>query len=145
VPTLAIAVEEVVPELAPVAAPEIAALPIAPVPIEPPPVAAPPKIVEAPKVATRKPTRKVAPVATGPEVTVHFRLEGGLAEADVKLGKRVIPVRPRYDGRVPSGKYDAKFRVATGDKWRDAGAIAIGASGEWKLLVGPKGARVSKL
>ncbi|HWB82241.1 MAG TPA: hypothetical protein VG755_45065, partial [Nannocystaceae bacterium] len=154
-PTLAPAVEDVVPDLAPVEAPPVAAPvveaaeitapkidapTIATAKIDSPPIAAP-----KPKTRAAKPTPKSEPIATGPEVTVHFRLEGGLVEADVKLGKRVVAVRPRYDGRVPSGKYDAKFRIAASDKWRGAGVIEIGASGEWKLLVGPKGARVSKL
>ena len=159
-PTLALAIEDVVPDLAPAA--ELAAIESAAAPEATPPVApkieAPPPEIAAPKIearqretakvqkpAPRKSARKVEPIAAGPEVTVHFRLEQGLGGADVKLGKHVIAVRPRYDGRIPSGKYAAKFRVATTDKWRDAGVIEIGASGEWKLLLGPSGARVRKL
>jgi hypothetical protein len=123
-----------------------------PTAIDPQPTrAAAPAIAAAPSkpavTPSRAPRSKRArePIANGPKVTVHFRLEGGLTDAIIKLGRREFEVRPRYDGRVPAGKYDAKVRIGSETKWRSAGAIEIGASGEWKLVLGPRGAAVKKL
>lgn len=135
--------------------PEPAATIVPPDPIADPdpPVAEPSPAVEAVSAKPRARPSKIKPAAakpakeepTGPEVIVRFRLEGGLAAADVKLGARVIAVRPRYDTRVIAGKYAAKWRTKSDDPWTSAGTVVIGESGEWKFLIGPSGARVSKL
>jgi serine/threonine protein kinase len=102
-----------------------------------------------------KPTQPAKPATTTPKpkpddppatkVIVRFRLEGGLTGADVKLGSLVIPVRPHYDTTVPSGTYAAKWRADPGDKWKSAGKVVLGTTGEWKFFIGPSGARASKL
>ncbi|MBL8944327.1 MAG: hypothetical protein JNK45_14305, partial [Myxococcales bacterium] len=81
----------------------------------------------------------------GPEVIVRFRLEGDLEGADVRLGKRVIAVRPHYDTRVVSGTHSVQWRARATDPWRDAGRVTIGSTGEWKFFIGRGRARVSRV
>ena len=122
--------------------------------VEPVPAAGPAEVPVKPASAAAKPAKPTAtkpanpapaPDPKGPSVIVRFRLEGGLAGADVKLGSLVIKVRPRYDAPVPAGKYSAKWRANPDDAWKSAGSVMIGDSGEWKFFIGPQGARVSKL
>jgi Protein kinase domain len=98
---------------------------------------------EPPKPAAKRPSAPASP--TGPQVTVHFRLEGGLTAAELKLGTRVIILRAGFDARIASGRYTAKFRLTAAERWRPAGTVEIGPSGEWKLLLGPSGARVVEM
>ena len=45
----------------------------------------------------------------------------------------------------PAGHYAVKWRPDAGTAWKSAGSVDIGTSGEWKLIVGKSGARVSKM
>lgn len=128
--------------------PDVASTPVA----TPPPTAVEPAAAPAqPSRSKAAPTKragtkpKAAPAALGPDVTVHILLDGGLVGVDVKLGARIIAVRPRFDGRVASGKYAAKYRVSPSDAWTSVGTVEIGATGEWKLVVAPGGAWVKQL
>jgi hypothetical protein len=101
------------------------------------------KAKPAPKVKPRPVARPAAP--SGPEVIVRFRLDGDLKGADVRLGSRVIEVRPHYDTRVASGTHTVQWRASASDPWRDAGRVTIGSTGEWKFFIGRGGARVSRV
>ncbi len=129
------------PEPAPAPAPPAADEP-APAPPAADPVAKP---AARPKPAAAKPKPAATKPEPGPEVTVRFRLEGGLTEADVKLGSRIIAVRPHYDTRVNAGKYAVKWRPNVSSPWKSGGTAVIGTTGEWKFFIGPKGVRVGQL
>jgi serine/threonine protein kinase len=119
-------------------------------PSEPAPKPAAPSKPASKSPASKPPASK--PPASKPEpespaglpVLVHFRLESGLPGADVKIAGRVISVRPHYDTRIPSGRHAVKWRANAGDPWSSAGTIELGDSGEWKLFVGPGGAKLSR-
>ncbi|MBX7082043.1 MAG: protein kinase [Nannocystaceae bacterium] len=95
--------------------------------------------------ASKPPSSKPEPESpAGPPVLVHFRLESGLAGADVRIAGRIVSVRPHYDTKIPSGRHAVKWRANVGDAWSSAGTVELGDSGEWKLFVGPSGAKLSR-
>jgi hypothetical protein len=125
----------------------IAAQPTAPASAEPStPASTPaPKPVEPKRAEDRRSTTppKPEPAPTGPPVSVHYRLEGGLEYAEVKIGGVLMKLDPRYDSKLPSGKHSVKWRERDG-RWK-SGSVVIGAGGEWKIWVGPAGVRAEKL
>ena len=122
--------------------------PSEPVPAEPTPteVAPPAKATTTPKrPGAARPTTppKPEPPPAGPPVGVHFRLEGGIEYAEVKLAGSEFKIEKRLQSRVPSGKHSVKYRVRDGE-WKK-GSVVLGATGEWKIWVSPNGVRTEKL
>lgn len=100
--------------------------------------------------SSTKPTAKpqaAPPVADAPQMLVHLRLDktafpGG---AEVQLGKRIFTIKPHLDAKVAAGRYGAKWRSIGESSWKSAGTIEIGATGEWRLYVSPRGIEVKRL
>jgi hypothetical protein len=79
----------------------------------------------------------------GAPVTVHFRLEGGIDYAEVKIAGVLMPIDKRFDSRVASGEHMVKWRLRDGN-WK-SGSIVLGTGAEWKIWVSPTRVRAEKL
>jgi hypothetical protein len=111
--------------------------------VAPPAKATPATTPKRPGAARPTTTPRPEPTPAGPPVGVHFRLEGGIDYAEVKLAGSEFKIDKRLQSRVPSGKHSLKYRVRDGE-WKK-GSVVLGASGEWKIWVGPNGVRTEKL
>jgi hypothetical protein len=125
------------------AAPVEVATEVAPTEVAPPAKATPATTPKRPGAARPTTPPKPEPTPAGPPVGVHFRLEGGIDYAEVKLAGNEFKIDKRLQSRVPSGKHSVKYRVRDGE-WKK-GSVVLGASGEWKIWVGPNGVRTEKL
>jgi hypothetical protein len=121
--------------------------------IEPPSTAASTTPASKPSSSTSSPKKPAAskpstspkpePTPAGAPVTVHFRLEGGIDYAEVKIAGVLMPVDKRFDSRVASGEHTVKWRLRDG-KWK-SGRIVLGTGAEWKIWVSPTRVRAEKL
>ncbi len=148
-PTAAVAEPPVPVDPAPADA-KASPAPIEPVAADATPSEVPAKPAAAPTTAPRRPGAarpttppKPEPAPAGPPVGVHFRLEGGIDYAEVKMAGTEFKIDKRLQSRVSSGKHSVKYRVRDGE-WKK-GSVTLGAGGEWKIWVSPTSVRAEKL
>jgi hypothetical protein len=129
-----------------------AVVPTAPADVAPSPASTPASpAATKPTSTTKKPgaskpsvtPSKPEPAPTGAPVSVHFRLEGGLEYAEVKIGGVLMKIEKRFQSRVASGKHTVSWRVRDG-KWKSS-KLMLDPGAEWKIWVGSSGVRAEKL
>jgi hypothetical protein len=93
-----------------------------------------------PKPAEPKPSKQ----QPGPPVTVHFRLDG-IDAAYLMLGKRQIPITPRYDAKIDSGRQSVRWRRDPAEPWKSAGTFDLVSGAEFVIRVGAGGPTLKKM
>lgn len=82
----------------------------------------------------------------GPPTLVYFRAKGDVVGADVRLGKKTFEIRPGKNtfGKLPSGRYRVRWRLAGATDWKRSRSLTIGPDHKWIVYVSPSGPSLEK-